>query len=76
MYVIEGDGVPSCGGAQETMSGVPSYEEVLGRRTWNVGDRTCCRRIGGVVGSRGRLGSPERLRQFQSPGREGGPSYP
>ena len=76
MFVIKADGVPSCGGAQETMSGVPSFEEVLGRRTWNVAVRACCRRIGGVVGSRGRLGSPERLRQFQRPGREGGTRYP
>ena len=75
MCEIEGDGVLSCGGAQETMSGVPSYEEVLGRRTWNAGDRACGRRNGGV-GSHGRLDSPERLGWFQSPGMEGGPSYP
>ena len=75
MFVTEADGVPSCGGAQKMKSGVPSFEEVLGR-TWNVAVRACCRQIGGVVGSRGRPGSPERLRQFQGLGREGGPSYP
>ena len=76
VFVNEADGALSFGGAQGMKYGVPSFGEVLGRRTWNYAVRACCRQIGGVVGSSGGRGTPGRLRQFRSPGREGGPSYP